>query len=243
MPISFIAQNPDLLLGAVALIPALVLLVMVYRHDKIEKEPLGLLLLLLIGGGAGSVVLSILGETVLQNVLDSFLSPYDSAILYYVLLAFIVVACVEEGTKLLFLKLFSWKHSAFNYTFDAVVYAVFVSLGFAAIENVKYAFNYGLTTAISRAFTAVPGHMSFAILMGVFFGRAKLCESLGLGDKARKNLILSFLVPMAFHGFYDAACMINTGISTLVFLVFLVLMYILVFRLLRSASRYDRPVA
>lgn len=239
---SFIADNPDLVLGAVALIPALVLLVMVYRHDKIEKEPLSLLLLLLIVGGAGSVVLSIIGETVLQNALNSVLTPYDNEILYYVIFAFIVVACVEEGTKLLFLKLFSWKHSAFNYAFDAVVYAVFVSLGFAAIENVKYAFNYGLSTAILRAFTSVPGHMSFAILMGVFYGRAKLCESYGLQDKARKNMFLSFLVPVLFHGFYDATCMIERGYTTLIFLVFLVVMYILVFRLLRQASQFDRPV-
>ena len=239
---SFIADRPDLVLGAVALIPALVLLVMVYRHDKIEKEPLSLLLLLLIGGGAGSVVLSLVLEGVLHNALDAVITPYDNEILYYVLFAFVVVACVEEGTKLLFLKLFSWKHSAFNFAFDAVVYSVFVSLGFAAIENVKYAFNYGLTTAIARAFTAVPGHMSFAILMGVFYGRAKLCESYGLQDKAKRNLVLSFLVPMVFHGFYDATCMIQNDITIWLFLIFLVFMYILVFRLLRQASKFDRPV-
>lgn len=240
--LSNLLGNPNLVLGAVALIPALVLLVIVYRHDKIEKEPLGLLLLLLIGGGAGSVVLSIIGENVLQNALNSALNVYENEILYYILFSFIVVACVEEGSKLLFLKLFSWKHPAFNYAFDAIVYSVFVSLGFAAIENVKYAFNYGLDVAIARAFTSVPGHMSFAILMGVFYGRAKLCERYGMAGKAKRNLVLSFVVPMLFHGFYDTTCMIQNDVTVWLFLIFLVLMYILVFTLLRNASKYDRPL-
>ena len=55
---------------AAALIPAIVLLVYIYRHDKIEKEPPSLLALLLIVGGGASVVLSLIGENVLQGVLD-----------------------------------------------------------------------------------------------------------------------------------------------------------------------------
>ena len=239
---SVLANHTELVMGAAALIPALVLLIFVYRHDKVEKEPLGLLLLLLIGGGAGSVILSIAGETALQKVLDSAMNVYENEILYYVLLAFVVVACVEEGAKLLFLKLFSWKNRAFNYAFDAIVYSVFVSLGFAAIENVKYVFNYGMDVAFARAFTAVPAHMSFAILMGVFYGRAKLCESYGLRGKAKVNLALSYVVPMLFHGFYDTTCMIQNDVTAWLFVGFLLVMYILVFRLLRTASRYDRPL-
>ena len=55
-------------------------------------------------------------------------------------------------------------------------------------------------------------------------------------------VVLSFLVPMVFHGFYDATCMIQNDITIWLFLIFLVFMYILVFRLLRQASKFDRPV-
>lgn len=224
---------------AAALIPAIVLLCYVYRHDKIEKEPPKLLALMLAGGVLATLV-SLVLETVGQTILNRFF--YYATPLYYILLAFIVVACVEEGSKLLFLKLFSWKNPNFNYVFDAVVYAVFVSLGFAAFENVKYVFSYGLTTAAVRAVTAVPGHLSFSVFMGVFYGRAKLCEVYGDRSGRAKNLALSYLVPVFFHGFYDSCAMIGGGVATLIFLVFVILMYIIVFRLLRAASRYDRPL-
>lgn len=149
---------------------------------------------------------------------------------------------MEEGSKLLFLKLFSWKNPNFNYVFDAVVYAVFVSLGFAAFENVKYVFSYGLVTAAVRAVTAVPGHLSFSVFMGVFYGRAKLCQVYGNSSGRAKNLALSYLVPVFFHGFYDACAMIGGSTATLIFLAFVIFMYIIVFRLLRAASRHDRPL-
>ena len=222
-----------------ALVPAVVLLFYVYRHDKIEKEPPKLLALMLLGGVLATLF-SLVLETVGQGILNQFF--FYPTPLYYILLAFIVVACVEEGGKLLFLKLFSWKKPDFNYVFDAVVYAVFVSLGFAAFENVKYVFNYGLVTAALRAVTAVPGHLSFSVFMGIFYGRAKLCEVYGDHSGKAKNLALSYLVPVFFHGFYDACAMIGGTVATLVFLAFVVVMYIIVFRLLRAASRYDRPL-
>ena len=47
------------------------------------------------------------------------------------------------------------------------MYAVMVSMGFAATENIIYVLNGGLGVAIVRAFTAVPAHATFAILMGL----------------------------------------------------------------------------
>lgn len=222
-----------------ALVPAIVLLVYVYRHDKIEKEPPKLLALMLVGGVLATLM-SLVLETVGQVILNQFF--FYPTPLYYILTAFIVVACVEEGSKLLFLKLFSWKNPNFNYVFDAVVYAVFVSLGFAAFENVKYVFSYGLVTAAVRAVTAVPGHLSFSVFMGVFYGRAKLCEVYGDRAGRAKSLALSYLVPVFFHGFYDSCAMIGGSAATLIFLAFVIFMYIIVFRLLRAASRYDRPL-
>lgn len=222
-----------------ALVPAVFLLLYIYRQDKIEKEPPRLLLLLLLGGVL-AIPVAILLESIGQRILDSYF--FSPTTLYCLLMAFLVVAAVEEGAKLLFLWLFSWKSPHFNYLFDAVVYSVFVSLGFAAFENIKYVFTYGLSVALARAVTAVPGHLSFSVFMGIFYGRAKLCSVCGSSSKARRNLLAGYLCPVFFHGFYDACAMIEGGVSTLVFLVFVILMYILVFRLVKAASYYDRPI-
>ena len=222
-----------------AILPAFFLLRYVYRHDTIEKEPPALLALML-GGGVLATFVALILETVGENILGVFFR-YPTR-LYYIILAFVVVGCVEEGAKLFFLKKFSWRNPNFNYLFDAVVYAVFVSLGFAAFENIKYVFTYGLSVALTRAVTAVPGHLSFSVFMGIFYGRAKLCSVYGNEAGEKKNLTLSFLVPVALHGFYDACAMIGGSLASAVFTLFIIALYIIVFKLIKSASYHDRPI-
>ena len=222
-----------------AILPALILLVYIYNQDTVEKEPPRLLYrLLLMGVVAG--LLSIVLEQIGTAVLNSFVSQSNPA--YVIFLAFLVVAAVEEGTKFFLLNRTTWRHPDFNYRFDAIVYAVFVSLGFAAFENIGYVFGYGLTVAPSRALLAIPGHMSFAVFMGYFYGRAKLYEHYGEMEKVRLNKWLGYLSAVFLHGFYDSCAMIGSTASTLVFVVFIIAMYIVVFRLIKSESHTDAPV-
>ncbi len=224
---------------AAAVVPALILLRYVHRRDTIEKEPPMLLLSLVLLGVAAALV-SIVFELVGQAVLGALLDP-DSRV-YTILLAFVVVAAVEEGAKFFFLKRRSWKDPNFNYRFDGIVYSVFVSLGFAAFENIKYVMGYGLSVAVPRALLAIPGHMSFAVFMGVFYGRAKICENRGDLAGRRTNLILGYAVAVLLHGFYDACAMIGTVLSMVVFLVFVIAMFIIVFNTIKEHSRTDHPI-
>lgn len=222
-----------------AVLPAAILLRYIYRTDTVEKEPPGLLLHLLLMGVVAALcsgILETLGETVLNVLVD----PGSPS--YTILLAFLVVALVEEGTKFVLLKKCTWYHPAFNYRFDGIVYAVFVSLGFAAFENIQYVFHYGLSVALPRALLAVPGHMAFAVFMGVFYGRAKLCEAYGYRPGMKRNLLTGYLVAVFLHGFYDTCAMIGSRLSTVVFLAFVGLMFFRVFRLLKRESSTDVPV-
>ena len=158
------------------------------------------------------------------------------------MLAFLVVGAAEEGCKLFFLKRRSWWDPNFNYRFDGVVYAVFVSLGFAAFENILYVFRYGLSVALPRALLAIPGHMGFAVFMGCFSGRAKLCESYGDEGGKTANLILGWLSATVLHGIYDSCAMIGSGASTVVFVAFVVVMYVVVLRRIDRESRTDHPL-
>lgn len=225
-----------------ALLPAVLLIAYIYKQDQIEKEPPELLARLLLLGGGGAVVVSLVLEPILSKLLAAFYNPIFDYYIYHFLLAFVCVACVEEGSKLFFLKQISWTSPHFDFLFDAVVYSAFVSLGFAAIENVKYVFAYGLVTALARAFTAVPAHLCFSILMGVFYGRARDCFIHGNQNGKQKNLLLAFLVPTLVHGVYDYCLMLDSTISYWVFLIFTGLMFLLVYRLLHAAARSDRPI-
>lgn len=222
-----------------AILPAVILLVYVYQQDTVEKEPGYLIARLLLMG-----VLAALASIVLETVGDSVLAKFVSADnpYYSMLTAFLVVAAAEEGMKFLLMKKVTWKDPNFNYRFDGIVYAVTVSLGFAAFENLLYVFGYGLSVAPMRAITAIPGHLSFAVFMGYFYGRAKKCRDDGRRGESSLCLFLSWLVSVLLHGFYDTCAMSGTRTSTIVFTVFVILLFIIVFFLIRSESRTDEPV-
>lgn len=222
-----------------AVLPAALLLRYIYRQDTVEKEPPGLLVTLLFLGVAAALASGIL-ERLARTVLNMLVDPGSPA--YTILLAFLVVALVEEGSKFYLLKERTWDHPAFNYRFDGIVYAVFVSLGFAAFENIQYVLHYGLSVALPRALLAVPGHMSFAVYMGVFYGRAKLCESCGDKGGSRRDLAAGYLSAVLLHGIYDSCAMIGSMRSTALFIVFVLLMYRGVYRLLKRESATDAPV-
>lgn len=222
-----------------AVLPAVLLLRYIYRQDTVEKEPPGLLLTLLLLGVAAALASGML-ERLMQAVLNMLVDPGSPA--YTILLAFLVVALVEEGSKFYLLKRRTWDHPAFNYRFDGIVYAVFVSLGFAAIENIQYVLHYGLSVALPRALLAVPGHMSFAVYMGLFYGRAKLCENCGDESGRQRNLAVGYLSAVLLHGIYDSCAMIGSMPSMALFIVFILLMYRGVYRLLKRESAADAPV-
>ncbi len=220
-----------------AVLPALLLMLYIYLQDAVEKEPLPLLLRL-VGMGALAALAALLLEGLGQRLLGVLVRPGTA--LHTLLTAFLVIAAVEEGAKLLFLCRRTWDEPNFNYRFDGVVYAVFVSLGFAAFENLRYVFAFGLGVALPRALLAVPGHMGFAVVMGYFYGRARLREN--RGRSGRPSLVMACLLPVVLHGVYDACCMLGTRLATLIFVVFVCALYLSVFYLIRHEAEADVPV-
>ena len=154
------------LLILIALLPAAALAVYIYRKDAIEQEPVNLLLRLA-GFGALSCVPAALAEMVISGAFRLIGIP-DASYLGSFLNAFAMAALCEELCKFYFLNRQTWRHPAFDYQFDGIVYAVTVSLGFAALENVQYVLQYGLSTGLVRAVTSVPGHAIFGVFMGYY---------------------------------------------------------------------------
>lgn len=223
-----------------AILPAIFLMCYIYKMDTYEKEPAYLLWGCVLRGVLAALV-SIILEMIGENVLG--ISPVDkNSITYTALLAFLVVAVVEEGTKYFFMGRLTWRDPNFNYLFDAIVYSAFTSLGFAAFENVKYVFTYGLSVALTRAVLAVPGHLGFSVVFGYFYGRAKLSYDRGHSAASVFNIIIGYALAVFLHGFYDFCAMTNTNESMAMFIAFVVIMYIVIILLLRRESRHNRPV-
>lgn len=198
----------------VALAPVLIIATYIYFRDKYEKEPIKLLLLALLVGG-----LTVIPILFLEQFLDSFTELFPGLLSAF-WKAFVVAAFSEELFKYIALYLLIWKSREFNEKFDGIVYATYVSLGFAAVENVLYVMDGGLTTGIMRAITAVPAHAIFGITMGFYFGLAKFYK------KESANLkIKAIAYPILLHGIYDFILFTEIAWLTIVFVGFVVYLY------------------
>ena len=229
--------NPILI--AAAIIPAVWLLRYVYRADVLEKEPGGLLLSLVLRGIVATF-LALLTERLGSSILYLFFK--EDTLVPHFLMYFVVVALSEEGFKYLLLYRRTWHSPDFNCRFDGVVYAVFVSLGFALWENIQYVSMMGLFAAAVRALTAVPGHACFGVFMGAWYGMARWYENYGEYDKSRRYRRLALIVPTLLHGCYDFIATINGTLFGMIFVVFVVLMFAAARGTVKKLSQDDRYI-
>lgn len=198
-----------------SLAPVVAIALYIYFRDKYEKEPIRMLFFALLVGA-----LSVIPILFLENFLDSFtlLFPDYIATVYK---AFVVVGFSEELFKFIALYLLIWKSKEFNEKFDGIVYGTYVSLGFAAVENILYVSNGGLQTGISRAITAVPAHAIFGITMGFYLGLARFYK---LNEKTLK--LKALLIPILLHGIYDFILFTGLAWLIVVFVAFVIFLYI-----------------
>ncbi len=221
-----------------AILPGIVLFVLVWRFDKTEKEPPKLLRKLFLFGALTTISTIIIGT--LGEKLFFFLDP--ESLLYVIIDNFLLVALIEESGKFFVLKKITWNHPAFDYTFDAVIYAVTSSLGFAVIENIVYLIDSDITTAILRAVLSVPGHVIYGVFMGYYYGIAKVEDIRGNTDASKTCLIKALIIPAALHGFYDFCLDADMWFLYIVVLIFEIVLTVKGYKKLRQLSREDTAI-
>ena len=225
------------LLLLLAIIPSLIIAFIVYKSDKKEKEPISELLKAFLLGVISCGITLLISWLFKINMIEK-----DAKILEIIIYSFIAIALVEEFSKWICGYLFLRKNNNFNYMYDGIVYMSFVSLGFATVENIIYAISSDLETVLFRAVTTVPAHVFFSIAAGYYFALAIREKNKGNIKKRNKNLILSFIVPILLHGFYDFCLLTGNYIFFTIYLVFIVSLYIFSIDNARRMERIDHPL-
>ena len=229
------------ILLVLAVLPVYLLCFFIYKKDK-EKEPKKLLKSLFLFGMLTTVI-ALIVELILGIVFDA--NDNSNYILQFISV-FIAVALVEEVCKWIVLKAKVFDHKEFNHIYDMIVYSVYVSLGFAVVENILYV----LTTAdisigIMRALISIPGHACFAIFMGYYLGIAKINKENNLNDKYNKNIFLSILSPVLIHTIFDFLLLSKNNIFLLAFFIFIVILYLIslkkINRLAKVSENFKEP--
>ena len=209
------------MLLALAVLPVLILAWVVYKQDKVEKEPFGKLLKAFLLG-----CLAVFPAMIGEGALTVFTPQVP--VLRGAYTGFIVAGCCEEASKLLMLYWAVWKSREFNEYFDGIVYACFVSLGFACVENIGYVtmqetLSEAMSVGALRSVLSVPGHFLFGVMMGYYFALAKFTPS-----RRKHYMQMAFVVPMLWHGTFDSILMVAEDLEENLEIVGIVLFVVFV---------------
>ena len=203
------------LLLFLSVLPAGLLMFFIYRQDKYQKEPIKSLLKAFFGG-----TLAVVFTLILVKITDYTIGliPYLNQTVFYD--SFITAGIPEELCKFLVFMIFIWNDKNFDEYFDGIVYASFISLGFATVENIMYVMPGGIGTGIVRALISVPAHFLFGVIMGYFFSLATFNSA-----KRGRYIFIGLLLAMVAHGLFDWLLMFSDrmgdAVSAIIYMVFI----------------------
>jgi RsiW-degrading membrane proteinase PrsW (M82 family) len=177
-----------------SLVPALLLLAVVYFSDR-NREPLWLVLLTFALGGAGKAA-TFWAESRASVWTGLELNALVAGNADALMFIFGFAAPLREAAKVAAMwPAFRSKH--FDEPLDGLVYAASAALGFAMVENALTLRDHPLGWIwIARTAVALPAHVFFACAWGYALGRAKRVKRPGPIFPA------SWVVATGIHGLY-----------------------------------------
>ena len=174
----------------ISLLPGIIFCLIFYLLDKNKNKKRTVnLIFVFLAGAIGAYI-----TYRLEWHFGSYFPEFKDSNMWQILLyAIFGVAIFEEGYKWFCTSIFTFSNKIKD-KFSVIVYSVFCSAGFATFENfINYTSRLDIPNLIQRMFTAVPNHICFAIVMGLFVGMAKFNKKI--------FYILGLIIPMLVHAF------------------------------------------
>jgi RsiW-degrading membrane proteinase PrsW (M82 family) len=170
-----------------------------YHKDRHLPEPAGNLLLCFALGlvAAGISKALYLGLEPLGLRMDAVALGEDQplALLAYAVLA---IGPIEEFAKFLPFVIVVLRFEHFDEPLDGIIYASFIALGYAAVENLYYLQFLTVPEAIARGFVGPVIHVLFASIWAYWITRAHLARRSSV-----RAALLGLLLSSGLHGVYD----------------------------------------
>lgn len=179
-----------MLLLALAVAPGLAICILLLYRDIYNREPPFTLIVSFLLG-----MCAIIPALMVELAINPY---FDKSIASIIINSYLGVALIEEFSKYIALRYYSFGRKSFDEPLDGIIHSVLISMGFATLENIGYVFEHGLSVAFMRMFTSVPAHATFAIIMGYYVGKAKF-------DLVNRKRFLGYglLAATFVHGTYD----------------------------------------
>ena len=170
-----------------------------YYKDRHQPEPIGnLALCFLLGIGAAFLSKLMYMGAGLVGLRHDALILADTNLPGLLVYAVLIIGGIEETAKFIPFIIVAIRFKAFDEELDGIIYASFIALGYAAVENYLYLEFLTEREAVLRGFAGPLVHIMFSSTWGYLVGRAWLA--------GRKLLLLSYLaltIAALLHGLYD----------------------------------------
>lgn len=195
---------PALIIIIAAIIPTLVYIFIFYWADRYEREPAWLLIVAFIWGAGPAIVVSLVGEVLLEAPL---LAAPDFAELGLISNA-VAAPVIEEFVKwLALLAIFFFMRQEFDGPLDGLVYGALIGFGFAMTENIFYfvgAYQQDGYTGLSsliflRSLIFGMNHAFYTALSGIGLGLARDANSRAAGGLWALAGLLAAICAHALH--------------------------------------------
>lgn len=203
-----------------AIAPGLALLVYFYLKDRYASEP--------VADVAKMFVLGLVVVFPVMVVQRGLVLGFGEHPFFF---AFVVSAAVEEYVKWFFVFFLIYRNKIIRHSYDGIVYATAVSLGFATMENILFSLHFrpDFFELMTRALLPVSGHALFGVVMGYYFGKARY----DLFKEVRR-LRLALVIPIFWHGLFDLILLLSGSMWIYLMVPFMVLLWL---RGLRKMNR------
>jgi len=228
-----------LVLALITLVP---MLAGVLALDRLEPEPLPMLILAFLWGAgvsvAASLIFEVAGSIPVMSMGAEYMNTFSTVVLAPVF---------EELTKgLLLFGLLKFRKGEINGVTDGIVYASVCALGFAAVENIGYYISSGSSvflTFIVRGILKPFGHPVYTSLTGIGVAAAAKKTS---GFQRFLLPFLGLLGAIALHAMWNGASTVTQtlglGPLLIVWLVEIAVLVVMIVAVVRDRRQTIRRI-
>jgi RsiW-degrading membrane proteinase PrsW (M82 family) len=170
-----------------------------YHKDRHLPEPVGRLALAFVFGVVAAAISKALYVALgWASLRYDALALADGNTLGLFAYSMLAIGPVEEFAKMLPFLLLVLRFPEMDEPIDGIIYASFVALGYAAVENIMYLEYLTAAESAARGFAGPVVHMLFASIWGYTIGCAHL-----KGEPLLHAIARGFLIAAGLHGLYD----------------------------------------
>ena len=223
----------------IAFIPIVSLGCFAYFKDK-NKEPIKILIEMFLAGIFATFI-TVMLSTFLGMIVPGYSKLYNTRdIVGLYAFSLISVALLQEFSKWSLVYILGYNNKEYDEPYDMIVYSIFISLGFAFIENLIYVYDGGANVSLFKAFGDVVLQAGMGVYIGYFISLAKLAH---LDKKPYlKYVLLSLAVPCILHSILDYLLVLGNLVFIFLFIVAIVITYYFAYKNISRLSSMNRVI-